>query len=82
MFGIVSPIIRLQQGYPHTPSQATLHLETAVAAVVAVVAVVAPEIDVDADIGDVVVHGEHTAADEHKPETAETDFSESDQASP
>ena len=76
MSGIVSPIIRLQQAYPHIPSQATLDLET-VAAVV-----VAPEIDVDADIGNVVVHGEHAAADEHKTEIAQTDFSESDQASP
>jgi hypothetical protein len=76
MSGIVSPIIRLQQAYPHIPSQATLNLEIVVAVVVA------PEIDVDADIGDVVVHGEHTAADGHKPEIAQTGFSESDQASP
>jgi len=76
MSGIVSLIIRLQQVYPHSPSQATLDLETVVAVVVA------PEIDVDADIGDVVVHGEHAAADEHKTEIAQTDFSESDQASP
>jgi hypothetical protein len=76
MSGTLALIIRLQQVYPHSPSQATLDPEI-VAAVV-----VAPEIDVDANIGDVVVHGEHAAADEHKTEIPRTDFSESDQASP
>ena len=76
---IVGPVIRLQQGYPHTPNQVTSDLEIVV--VVVAVAVV-PEIDVDLDNGDVVVRDEHAAADEHKIETEQTGFSESDQASP